>query len=314
MRAPGGGRPAAPSGRWRLLDVDPGRVLELPNGFDPRHFTRRDVDRREVWRRDLVLEPRGWLPDQEPGSVAYRDQDLELLARPPVLVAVGRFTEVKRLGLLISAHARARDRLVRPAPLVLVGGYPGEWEVEHPADTIARLGARDVFLAGWHEQEELPELLSAADVLIMPSAREHFGQVLVEAMACELAPIAARSPGPESIIEDGRTGWLVPVDDEQALADAIVQAVSDDGERRPPGRRGPRGGAARILVAGGGRHAGRRAGRVRARSTAAEPGRARLSGRERYAGDSSRACAREPTAASPAEDRPRIRGSALSRR
>jgi glycosyltransferase involved in cell wall biosynthesis len=225
----------APGGADRasaLLGIDPQVLIELPNGFDPEIFRRRNVNRRAVWRRELVLEPRGWLPDQEPGSVSYREEDLEPLARTPVLVAVGRFTEVKRLGMLIAAHARARERLVHPAALVLIGGYPGEWEGEHPAETIARTGARDVYLAGWHDQEELPELLSAADVLIMPSAREHFGQVLVEAMACEVAPIAARSLGPESIIDDGRTGWLVPVNDERALADALVQAVNDDGERR----------------------------------------------------------------------------------
>ena len=54
----------------------------------------------------------------------------------PVLLYVGRFTEVKRLPLLIEAYARARPGFARRAPLVLVGGYPGEWEGEHPLETI----------------------------------------------------------------------------------------------------------------------------------------------------------------------------------
>ena len=214
-----------------LLGVAEERFQELPNGFDPERFRRRDVDRQELWRRHLVETPRGWRPGGEPGSVAYRSEDLTDLASAPVLLYSGRFTAVKRIELLLGAYARARPRLTAPAPLVLVGGYPGEWEGEHPAETVRRLGLDDVFLAGWHDQRELPEMLSAADLLLMPSAREHFGQVLVEAMACEVPAIAARSPGPESIIDDGQSGWLVPVDDEAALTEAIVAAVNDGDDR-----------------------------------------------------------------------------------
>ena len=71
--------------------------------------------------------------------------------RPRCSLYVGRYTEVKRLPLLIEAYAEALPRFGRRAPLVLVGGFPGEWEGEHPLETIRRTGARDVFLAGWHE-------------------------------------------------------------------------------------------------------------------------------------------------------------------
>ena len=49
-----------------------------------------------------------------------------------MLLFVGRFTEVKRIPLLIRAYARARERFERRAPLVIWGGFPGEWEGEHP--------------------------------------------------------------------------------------------------------------------------------------------------------------------------------------
>jgi glycosyltransferase involved in cell wall biosynthesis len=224
--APGGTRRAA-----SLLGVPAERFHELPNGFDPERFRRRELDRRAVWRKHLVEHPRGWLPDGEPGGVVYAEGDLVGLDDGPVLLYSGRFTAVKRLELMIEAYAEARPRLAVAAPLVLVGGYPGEWEGEHPAQTIERVGVDGVFLAGWHDQSELPELLSAADVLLMPSAREHFGQVIVEAMACGVPAIAARSPGPLSIIEDGQSGWLVPIDDQAALTDAIVCAVNDPDER-----------------------------------------------------------------------------------
>ena len=73
-----------------------------------------------------------------------------------MLVYVGRFTAVKRLPLLIEAFLAARARAGAPASLVLIGGHPGEWEREHPAETIARVGAEGVFLAGWHSHDELP--------------------------------------------------------------------------------------------------------------------------------------------------------------
>jgi glycosyltransferase involved in cell wall biosynthesis len=117
-----------------------------------------------------------------------------------------------------------------------VGGHPGEWEGEHPWATIERVGARDVFLAGWHDHDALPELLHASDVLVLPSVREQFGQVLVEAMACAVPTIAVDRYGPARIVRDGETGWLVEPDDEAALADALVAAANDDVERRRRGQ------------------------------------------------------------------------------
>ena len=122
-----------------------------------------------------------------------------------MLLYVGRFTEVKRLPLLIEAFAAARPRFAGPAALVLLGGYPGEWEGEHPIETIERLGLEDVFLAGWHSHAELPDFLNAADLLVHASVNEQFGQVLVEAMACELPVIAVDRGGPAAIVDDPAT-------------------------------------------------------------------------------------------------------------
>jgi len=218
-----------------LLELEEDRFAYLPNGVDP-IFTPAPIDRRTHWRRHLVEEPRGWRPGAGPGSVAYEESELAAL-EGVVLLAIGRFTEVKRLPLLIEAFALARERLERPAALVLVGGHPGEWEGEHPCETIARTGARDVFLAGWHGHEELPQFLRAGDLLVHAAVREQFGQVLVEAMACGLPVIAVDRGGPAAIVEDPEDGWLVEPDDAEALAAAIVAAVEDDGERAQRGGR-----------------------------------------------------------------------------
>ena len=126
----------------------------------------------------------------------------------------------------------------RPAGLVIVGGYPGEWEGEHPADTIARLGVRGVFLAGWYDHVEVPTFLSVADVFALASVREQFGLVLVEAMACEVPPVAVDRFGPGEIIADGETGWLVEPDDVDGLASALLEAIDDPAERAIRGARG----------------------------------------------------------------------------
>ena len=222
-----------------LLDVDPGRVVWAPNGFDPEGFDRRPLDpdgRLAHWRRWLVDEPLGWDESGKPGSVAYSDADLEPFREAgTVLLYVGRYTEVKRIPLLIRAHARARERFGRPAPLVLLGGYPGEWEGEHPLEVVRETGDDHVFLAGWRGHDDLPDGLNAADVLVLPSVHEQFGQVLVEAMACGLPVVAVDAHGPREIVDHGETGWLVPADDEDAMVEALVEAVNGDEERRRRG-------------------------------------------------------------------------------
>jgi glycosyltransferase involved in cell wall biosynthesis len=228
----------APGGIARaagLLGVDEALMVPTPNGFDPERFGPRAIDSAAHWQLTLVDEPHGWLPGEGAGSAAYRAEDLGPLIDGVVLLYVGRFTEVKRLPLLIRAFARAEERFNQPAGLVLLGGHPGEWEGEHPAEAIAASGERAVFLAGWHDHEELPEFLNSSDALVLASVREQFGQVLVEGMACELPSVAAESFGASLIVEDGETGWLVAPDDEAEMAEAIVAAVNDSPERRRRG-------------------------------------------------------------------------------
>ena len=226
-----------------LLGVDPARCHRIANGFDPAAFARRrleEEDRAAHWRRHLVDAPRGWRPGAGAGSVAYDAATVDAAFAPgnPVLLYVGRFTSVKRVGLLIEAHARAQERFEGRAPLVLLGGFPGEWEGEHPMQTVERVGARDVFLAGWHGHDELPGFLNAADAVVLPSVREQFGQVLVEGMACGLPAVAVDAHGPADIVADGETGWLVAGDDLEGLAGALEQVVADPAERERRGAAG----------------------------------------------------------------------------
>jgi glycosyltransferase involved in cell wall biosynthesis len=234
----------------RLLGADPATVTWVPNGVDIARFTPLELstsERLRRWRRWLVEEPLGWSEGRGPGSVVYSERELSAFIDPstggaaPVLLFVGRFTAVKRIPLLIRAYARARERFVRPAPLVIWGGFPGEWEGEHPHTVAAEEGARDVFFVGWRGHTELPEGLGCSDVMAMPSIKESFGQVLVEAMACGVPPIAANAGGPPSFVnvEPARpNGWLVEPDDLEGLAEALVQGVNDPGGRTERARNG----------------------------------------------------------------------------
>jgi glycosyltransferase involved in cell wall biosynthesis len=214
-----------------LLELDERRFANVPNGFDPA-FSPGEVDRPAHWRRHLVEQPGGWRPGGAPGSVSYEERDLEALSGV-VLLSVGRFTEVKRLPLLIEAFAFAQGEFAERAALVLIGGHPGEWEGEHPYETVMRTNARNVFLAGWHPHRGLPDFLRAGDLLVHASVNEQFGQVLIEAMACGLPVIAVDRGGPAAIVEDPETGWLVEPDDREAVARAMLAAVADgDGRRR----------------------------------------------------------------------------------
>jgi glycosyltransferase involved in cell wall biosynthesis len=155
----------------------------------------------------------------------------------PVVLFAGRFMRVKRLQLLIEAHHIMRSTMACRSVLVVTGGFPGEWEGEHPLTVVRETEDPDVFLAGWRGHEDLPDGLNAADLLVLPSVREQFGAVIVEAMACGLPALAVNAYGPAEIVDAGETGWLVPPDDEGALADALVDAVNGGAERRRRGER-----------------------------------------------------------------------------
>jgi D-inositol-3-phosphate glycosyltransferase len=224
-----------------LLGVAPERVTDVPNGVDTGRFRPRPsgpAERRARFRRWLVEDPQGWDESGEPGTVRYREDDLDRLLGPDsdatVLVFVGRFTAAKRVPLLVEAFARARATARRPASLLVWGGHPGEWEDEHPVTVARRVGLDGVFFAGWRGHEDLPEGLGACDALVMPSVNDSYPQTPLEAMAAGLPVLATRSGGFPSMVnlDPARpTGWLVPPDDVDALAEALVAVVDDPAER-----------------------------------------------------------------------------------
>ena len=227
----------------RLLGVDASRIEVSSNGIDAELFDRHrpgQGERRARWRAWLVDDPRGWDASAVAGSVRYGADDLAVFTDPktgeanPVLLYVGRFLGFKRVPLLVRAYQRARSSFERPAPLVVWGGYPGEWEGEHPVEVARSGGSEGIFFTGWRGHDELTEGLNAADALVAPSVDEPFGQVYLEAMACGLPVVATATGGPLSFVNTapGRpNGWLVDPDDEAALAATLIEVVNDAPKR-----------------------------------------------------------------------------------
>ena len=197
------------------------------------------------WRRWLVDEPRGWRPGEPEGSIRYSAADLSAFTDPdgqpvPVVLFAGRFMRFKRLQLLIEAHHVMRSTTACRSVLVVAGGFPCEWEGEHPYDTVRRLGRRRCVLRRMAGSSRPLRHLELQRLFAAPSVDEPFGLVYLEAMASGVPPIGTTTGGPLSFINvdpDRPTGWLVPPDDVGATAGALAEAVSDPACAAERGRR-----------------------------------------------------------------------------
>jgi glycosyltransferase involved in cell wall biosynthesis len=226
----------------RILGVPEDRVIVIPNGVDTEHFQPIDFtasERLALLRHWLVDDPRGWDESGREGSIRYSSADLSAFTDSaglrPVLLYVGRFTAVKRLSLLLRAYARVRSRLGPVAPLIIWGGHPGEWESEHPYSVVTRERIDGVFFVGWRGHDDLRLGLSCAELLVAPSVGEAFGSVYLEAMSAGLPVVATRTGGPPTFLnldDCSPEGWLIPPDDEDALVEVLVTALTCPNERR----------------------------------------------------------------------------------
>ena len=158
-------------------------------------------------------------------------------AAPPGVVTVGRINSTKGHDVLVDALALLRDR-GRPVPATIAGDpfRGGEAHLERLVRRISAHGLEElVSLPGY--VHDVYGLMAGFGIFVFPSTRpESFGFALVDAMAMGLACIASDHGGPHYIVEDGRTGVLVPPGDAGALAGAIDNLVVDVDRRRRLGR------------------------------------------------------------------------------
>ena len=145
----------------------------------------------------------------------------------PYVIFVGRITRQKGLSHLL----RAARALPAGVQLVLCAGAPDTPELAaEVTGLVAELsrGRGDVI---WIEQmlprPDVIQLLSGATVFVCPSVYEPLGIVNLEAMACSTAVVASAVGGIPEVVDDGKTGLLVPPGDEDALAAALTELVAD---------------------------------------------------------------------------------------
>jgi glycosyltransferase involved in cell wall biosynthesis len=140
----------------------------------------------------------------------------------PVIVSLGRLVKRKNYPLLLQALAIVRSQL--KVKLIILGEGP---ERKHLEEVIAKLGLQECVSLPGHVANPWSNI-AKADLFVMSSLDEAFCLALVEAMACGVPVIStdAIGGGPRSILEDGKYGNLVPIDDPEALATAIYKALT----------------------------------------------------------------------------------------
>jgi glycosyltransferase involved in cell wall biosynthesis len=172
-------------------------VLIIRNGVDTKRFTLRN---QQTMRKKLKL-PKG-----------------------PLILYVGRFVDVKNVGMLIDAMPDVVKKLP-DVHVALVADGPLREELE--AQT-KKLGVTDqILFLGEKQPEEIPLYYNAADCLVLCSLSEGMPNVVLEAFASNVPVIATKVGGIPELIDDGVNGFLVPSKDSNALARQLVRLLTD---------------------------------------------------------------------------------------
>lgn len=149
------------------------------------------------------------------------------------ILAVGNLIRLKGFDVLIEAVARARNR--EQMQVCIVGSGP---ERDSLVAQAASCGVSSNFtFIGTVPATEMPKRVSEADVLVLSSRSEGRPNVVVEALAGGLPVISTDLEGVQGMVRNGDTGWLVAVDDADAMAEALDEAIADRAELHRRGER-----------------------------------------------------------------------------
>ncbi len=213
---------ATPLDRQHMLDLygaRPERIVVIPPGVDLNLF-----------------RP---IPHDEAKAT------LEIPQEHHMVLFVGRIDPLKGVDTLLKSIAVLvrRDPSWRQKVCVgIIGGDVSEDPARMDAEMRRLFELRQalditdvVTFQGRQAQTDLPWYYSAADVVVVPSRYESFGMVALEALACGTPVIASDVGGLSYIVADGLTGFLVPEDDPEALADRLQELLCDPTLRRSMG-------------------------------------------------------------------------------
>jgi L-malate glycosyltransferase len=138
-----------------------------------------------------------------------------------VIIHVSNFRAVKRVPDVIKAFAKIAHHL--PAKLLLVGDGP---EMSVVCNLVTELGLRDMVLF-LGKQDNVEELYSLSDLMLLLSEKESFGLVALEAMACGVPCIGTNIGGIPEVIEDGFNGFTCKIGDIEMIADKAITLLND---------------------------------------------------------------------------------------
>ena len=147
-----------------------------------------------------------------------------------VLIHLSNFRPVKRLMDVIEIFDRVHKKI--PSKLLLIGDGPDRSQAEWLA--VQKDIHDDVIFLG--KQDRVNEKLAIADIMLLPSQLESFGLAALEAMACEVVPIATRVGGVPEVVEHGKSGFLADVGDVETMARYAIDLLSDDGRLHEMGK------------------------------------------------------------------------------
>jgi L-malate glycosyltransferase len=161
----------------------------------------------EIYRRD---------PDSAKRRAEYASRDEK------ILVHLSNFRPVKRLTDVVEIFDLVHKKI--PSKLLLIGDGPDRSRAEWLA--VQKGIHEHVLFLG--KQDRVEEKLAVADIMLMPSELESFGLAALEAMACEVVPIATRVGGVPEVIEHGKGGFLAGVGEIETMANYAIDLLSDD--------------------------------------------------------------------------------------
>lgn len=147
---------------------------------------------------------------------------------PFIFIFAGYADRRKGVDVLLEASERLATELEREHRI---------WFAGHRDDRLFRQTAAPVEPLGYLERKALARAFQRADCLVLPSRHDSFGMVVVEAMAAGLPAIVSEHVGAREAVTEGETGWTVPPEDSDLLAERMAWCVEHRPEVRELGRR-----------------------------------------------------------------------------
>lgn len=146
------------------------------------------------------------------------------LEEESLICFVGKFVRRKRVDLLLSAFRRLKtDADGADVGLVLAGDGPERGRLQA---MVREQAIPNVHFVGFQQPHDLPRVYAVSDLFVLPSVYETWGVVVNEAMACGLPVVVTNQVGAAGdIVKDGKNGYIVPVDDVDALYNAIKRII-----------------------------------------------------------------------------------------